>query len=161
MPCPYPLLGLEQPPCEGVTAVPRASWPGPATSPSNTPVPTTAGAWGWRRCSPKDSAHLLSPGSMLPAPGSLPGFGLTPSLLIPDDRKTCPAHIQCQPCMWEQISHLLVFSTACSPACCCPRVSFLSPGVPRSGFTRNVLLGKAMQLLCEPEIAVYRAVRQS
>lgn len=82
MPCPYPLLGLEQPPCEGVTAAPQASWPGPATSPSNTPVPTTAGARGWRRYSPKDSAHLLSPGSMLPAPGSPPGFGLTPSLLI-------------------------------------------------------------------------------
>lgn len=55
----------------------------------------------------------------------------------------------------------LVFSTPQSLACCSPRVSFLSPGIPRRGFMGNVLLGKAMQLLCKPEIVVYRAVRQS
>lgn len=148
---PLPIARAEKKPCGSITAVPWARWPGPATSPSNTPVPTTAGAWGWRRCSPKDSAHVLRPRSRFSAPGSPRGFRLTPSLLIPDDRKMCPAHIQCWLCTWEQISLLLVFSTPYSPACC---YSFPSPHIPRRSFWEMFCLERlcnscaSLKLLC-------------
>lgn len=96
----YPFLGLERcekhisraetTPSESVTAVPQT-----CHQPCNTPVPTAAGAWGWRRCSPKDSA--LDPGSQHQGPLQ------ARSLLIPDGRKACSAHTGCCVCEWEQI----------------------------------------------------------
>lgn len=132
----YPFLGLEQcekhisraetTPSESVTAVPQT-----CHQPCNTPVPTAAGAWGWRRCSPKDSA--LDPGSQHQGPLQ------ARSLLIPDGRKVCSAHTGCCVCEWEQIC------TSWHPPLLLPRGSFPSPGDPRRGFTENVLLGKALQ----------------